>query len=33
MGKLDNYNYSNLINKLVIIENQLDSILEKEMIW
>jgi hypothetical protein len=29
MEKLDNY--SNLINKLVIIENQLDSILEKEM--
>ena len=32
MGKLDNYNYSSLINKLVFIENQLDSILEKEMI-
>ena len=31
MEKLDNYNYSNLINKLVIIENQLDLILEKEM--
>jgi hypothetical protein len=32
MEKLDKYNYSDLINKLVIIENQLDSILEKEMI-
>lgn len=28
--KLDSYNYKNLINKLIIIENQLDSILEKE---
>ncbi len=30
MKKLDSYNYKNLINKLIIIENQLDSILEKE---
>ena len=30
MEKLDSYNYKNLINKLIIIENQLDSILEKE---
>jgi len=30
MEKLDSYNYKNLINKLFIIENQLDSILEKE---
>ena len=30
MEKLDSYNYKNLINKLLIIENQLDSILEKE---
>lgn len=30
MEKLDSYNYKNLINKLVIIENQLDSILDKE---
>ena len=30
MEKLDSYNYKNLINKLLIIENQLDSILDKE---
>mgnify|MGYP006350012877 CR=1 FL=1 len=30
LEKLDSYNYKNLINKLVIIENQLDSILDKE---
>jgi hypothetical protein len=30
LEKLDSYNYKNLINKLIIIENQLDSILEKE---
>lgn len=30
MEKLDSYNYKNLINKLFIIENQLDSILDKE---
>lgn len=30
MEKLDSYNYKNLINKLVIIETRLDSILEKE---
>lgn len=30
LEKLDSYNYQNLINKLIIIENQLDSILEKE---
>jgi hypothetical protein len=30
MEKLDSYNYKNLINKLAIIESQLDSILEKE---
>lgn len=30
MKKLDSYNYKNLINKLIIIENQLDSIIEKE---
>ena len=29
-SKLDKYSYYNLINKLVIIEKQLDSILEKE---
>lgn len=30
LEKLDSYNYENLINKLAIIESQLDSILEKE---
>ena len=30
LEKLDSYNYKNLINKLIIIENQLDSILDKE---
>ena len=30
LEKLDSYNYKNLINKLAIIESQLDSILEKE---
>lgn len=30
LEKLDSYNYKNLINKLIIIESQLDSILEKE---
>ena len=30
LEKLDSYNYKNLINKLEIIESQLDSILEKE---
>lgn len=30
MEKLDSYNYKNLINKLFIIESQLDSILDNE---